>query len=135
LSILIHATEDPDRILAAISGRLEIPSHEFKLEQLLGHFKNPVLRASFEARGKEAEKIAQRITAALPEEDYRKLKADAQSYLQEGAIHFRLDRDFMVAGEVRLSSTDPFKIELRLAPQRVSVPLVELLELIRSGAE
>jgi RNA binding exosome subunit len=133
LSVLIHATEDADRILAASGAYLKISSEEFRSEELIGHFKNPVARLSYQASDEEADRIARHIATALTEEDYQTLRKSVENDPEQKAIHFRINRDALISGKVRLNSTDPFKIEFRPRRYSVDTRLVETLECIRSA--
>lgn len=113
LTYFVHETEDPERIRAAVSDLLSLPS-AVVYEKLSGHFGNAILRGKVHLNGDEAGTAFRRVVAALPRSLRESVAAEIGSFLDEhSALFLRLDKQALVSGTLSLGSGDPVRLKVK----------------------
>ncbi len=110
LRVFAHATEDPERVLAAVRNVLpseSVDSLVFKRSSLTGHHGNPIVL--FEARVKErrsVQTVFAKLCSGLGLMDKQALADEITRHLDRGNLYLRLDKQSAFLGELRLGSVD-----------------------------
>ena len=119
IRVFAHATEDTEKVLAAVRHTLPEVLGEsvvFKKTALTGHHGN--LIALFEAKLEDRQLLPaalQRIGSGLTALDKETLDAELKLHLEKGNLYLRFDKQQAFLGELRFSSNDPihFKIHFK----------------------
>ncbi len=114
-----HATEDPEKVLAALRNILPLDTTGtivFAKSGLSGHYRNPI--TLFETRIKDrklAQAAFEKLAAGLGVLDKELLGSELMQHLERGNLYLRLDKQSAYLGEIRLGQTDPihFKIHFK----------------------
>ena len=113
VSYFVHLTEDPDRLTAAvldILGTSAAPDSE----ELLGHHGNRILRVTFALDGEEASSALRALASRLDPEARAKLLDELQDLIDEhSALHFRLDKQSVFGGRVKLGGKETIKVKVK----------------------
>jgi RNA-binding protein len=119
IRVFAHATEDTEKVLAAVRHSLPEVLGEsvvFKKTALTGHHGNPIVlcEAKLEDR-KMLPAVLQRIGSGLTALDKETLDSELKLHLEKGNLYLRLDKQQAFLGELRFSSNDPihFKIHFK----------------------
>ena len=116
LRVFAHATEDPERVLAAIRNVLpseSVDSVVFKRSVLSGHHGNPIVL--FEARVKDrklVQAVFAKLCSGLGLMDKEVLAGEISGHLERGNLYLRLDKQSAFLGEVRLGSVDSVHVRV-----------------------
>ena len=116
LRVFAHATEDPERVLAAVRNVLpseSVDSVVFKRSSLAGHHGNPIVL--FEARVKDrrlVQAVFAKLCSGLGLMDKQVLAGEISGHLERGNLYLRLDKQSAFLGEVRLGSVDPVHVRV-----------------------
>jgi RNA binding exosome subunit len=114
VNLVLHATEDGERVLQAIQDVLLVPSERFSSSPSEGHYKNRILLLKAILSSQEAGKLARRIISLLNSTDREQLSSFLHEYSDEkGNLYIRLDKQRMCQGRVSLSETDAIRIRFR----------------------
>ncbi len=110
-SCFIHATEDEERVLRALTSLL--PEELRRLDSLplrkslaYGFYGNPILLLRLEFNGEEANKIVMHIFSSMLSEDLRYILEDFESRFAKGRLYLRFDKQEAYYGTIKLSSGD-----------------------------
>jgi RNA-binding protein len=113
VSYLVHATEDDERLKAAVAKALGMEG-EPEVEALEGHFGNRIERVRFHVIGKEATELVGRFGKALPEGVRREVLANIEAGMDEhSSLFLRLDKQAMMEGRLALGSADPVRVKVK----------------------
>ena len=115
IDIILHATEDVDKVLGSISNVLDIDTGDFTITKTEGHYHNPILRVLATLRGKRAAHILARIRSRLSYDDLQYLSSTLKSRINGSALYIRLSKQDIIHGEIVLQDTDAIRL-------RISVP-------------
>ena len=114
INIVLHATEDEDRVLKAIEDVLLVPSERFSSSPSEGHYKNKILLQRAILSSHEAGSLAKRVISLLNSADREHLSRLVHEYSDEkGNLYIRLDKQRMCQGRVSLSETDAIRIRFK----------------------
>ena len=117
--VFAHATEDAEKVLAAVRNILPVELGEsvvFQKTCLTGHHGNPIVL--FEAKLTDKQVlpgVLEKIGAGLPVLDKETLDSDLKLHLEKRNLYLRFDKQSAYQGEVRFSQNDPihFKIHFK----------------------
>jgi RNA binding exosome subunit len=117
--VFAHATEDSEKVLAAVRNLLPLELNEsvvFQKTQLTGHHGNPIILFETKLEDKQAlSSVLQKIGAGLTSLDKEQLDIDMKTHLEKRNLFLRFDKQSAFQGEVRFSQNDPihFKIHFK----------------------
>lgn len=114
VNLLLHGTEDANKVLQSIQNTLSIPSERFSITQSEGHFKNKIMLVKASLPTQEAGGLAHRIMSLLNSADRDRLSSSLEEYLDEkGSLYLRLDKQRICQGKVSLSEADAVRIRFK----------------------
>jgi RNA binding exosome subunit len=116
LRVFAHATEDLDKVLAAVRNILAAESVDtvrFEKSNLTGHHGNPIVL--FETRIKErktVQTVLEKLSQGLPVLDKESLNSEIMQHLNKGNLYLRLDKQSAYLNAFRLGSADPIHLRI-----------------------
>lgn len=116
IDIVVHATEDKQKITNTVLSTLEI-SHPNKFEEIEyeGHWGNKILRLTAEIKQKDAQTLIKKILRSLSFIDKENLLDNLEKYIDEkGNLYLRLDKQKMCKHKISLSESEGVKIKFRI---------------------
>jgi RNA binding exosome subunit len=115
VSYLVHATEDGDRIEAAVLGCFGSLGGA-KEEVMEGHFGNKIVRVSHHVTGEDAGRAFATVVSKMDPGLRRQLRDELGKHLDEhSAFYVRFDKQGLIEGRLGLTDSDP--IRLRVKPR------------------
>ena len=116
IDIVVHATEDKNRITNSVLSTLEI-SHTVKFKEIEyeGHWGNKIFRLTTEIKKKDAQTLIKKILMSLSFIDKENLLNNLDKYIDEkGNLHLRLDKQRICKNKISLSETEGVKIKFKI---------------------
>ena len=116
VTYLLHATEDPERVSAAVAEMLSAGATA-QVDDLRGHYGNRISRVRIHLTGDDAQKAFDRIKSHLGGEQKAELVGNLGRYLDEhAALFLRFDKQRLVRGSLSLESSDPVRDKVKPRP-------------------
>ena len=115
ISAIVHATEDVDRVLRALSRVFPEGSLPSKAEtrKFDGHYGNDIRIVDLSIRGPPARSFLKYLWKSLPSFDRASILEALDKHLDpSGGLHLRLDKEEVFRGTLRMKDQDPIKIHL-----------------------
>ncbi len=114
INLVLHATEDEDRVLKAIEDVLLVQSKRFSSSYSEGHFKNRIVLQKAILSSNEAGSLAKRVISLLSSSEREHLSRLVHEYSDEkGNLYIRLDKQRICQGRVSLSESDAIRIRFK----------------------
>jgi RNA-binding protein len=117
VSIIIHATEDKNKILESICDIFCIDANRFRHTELIGHWGNRISLLTGNLESAEANRLVKKILLSLSSVEKNQLLSSSHSFIDEkGNLYLRLDKQRICQKRISLSERD--SIRLRFKPAR-----------------
>ncbi|MFL6393089.1 MAG: RNA-binding domain-containing protein, partial [Nitrososphaeraceae archaeon] len=114
INIVVHATEDENKILHSLFDVLSIPSEKFSYSFSEGHWGNKILVLTATIDGQVAKDLILKIISLLNSVDRYHLSNFFDKYVDEkGNLYIRLDKQRICKGRISLSERDSIRIRFR----------------------
>jgi len=132
LRVCAHATEDPEKVLAAAHSLLPtelIDTVIFKKTSLTGYHGNSI--TLFETKIKDKNTVHQlfgKLVNSLSILDKELLNSEIQQHIEKGNLYIRLDKQSACLGRIRLHSIDPIHLRIHFKKHKPE----EVVEICRS---
>ena len=132
IQVIVHATEDLQKILGAFKDVFDVDSELFSSQTVQGHFENPIILLSCKLRKKIAKKFVQILISKMPKEDLQTMREDIDSICDGSSLHVRISKQSLVRGKVEIADIDPVKLKI-YTPVYVQKDLVKTYAEILNG--
>jgi RNA-binding protein len=114
INIVVHATENENKILYSLYNILSIPSEKFTSLVSDGHWGNKILILTATIDGQVAKELILKIISMLNSVDRYHLSNFFDRYVDEkGNLYIRLDKQRICKGRISLSDSDSIRIRFR----------------------
>jgi RNA-binding protein len=134
ISVVIHATEDKDKVISKIVKVLSLNSAKFQEFNTRGHWGNQIILLNISLGQTLAGKILNTIYTSLGNNKKTAfLSSLEQSIDEKYNLHVRIDKQSICREEISLSDQDSIKIKFRPSKFRQSNKSETYRELLSSG--
>ena len=114
ISVIIHATENQDKILQSINDVLYISPDRFSSTSSEGHWGNKILLLTAVIGSTEASSLIATLLSKLNKIDRHSLADFFDNYIdKKGNLYIRLDKQRVCQGRTSLSDNDSIRIRFR----------------------
>jgi len=134
ISVVIHATEDKDKVISKIVKVLSLNSARFQEFNTRGHWGNQIVLLNLSMGQTLAGKILKTIYTSLGDDKKTVfLSSLEQSMDEKYNLYVRIDKQSICREEISLSDQDSIKIKFRPSKFRQSNKSETYRELLSSG--
>lgn len=126
--VIIHATEDKEKILDSIEELFEITKQEFVEEKLAGHFGNPILLLKARLSKKRAEYFVKKLISRISKLQLNEFLQEIDTHFEDSSLFLRVGKQEMIRKLVSLQQNDAVKI-------KISIPIYKKKEIIKTYLE
>ena len=130
--IIIHATEDKEKILDAIDELFEIKKQEFVEEKLAGHFGNPILLLKARLSKKRAENFIKRLISRISKLQLNEFLQEIDTHFEDSSLFLRVNKQEMIRKSVNLQQNDAVKIKISIPVYKKDKITKTYLEILKS---
>ena len=112
IQVIIHATEDSEKILKSFSDIFNIEQDKFKIQSLTGHFENPILVISLAIKKIIAEKFMAKLFSKMNKNDKDSISANLEEDITNSGLKIRISKQKLIRGKIVLEHEDAIKITI-----------------------
>ena len=112
INLILHATEDEKKVFEGLENIFQIEQKDFQVEQVPGHFNNPILLISAKLKKRDAKKFLKHFCENLNRDDFDDVYENVEEYVTSAGLSLRLSKQEMVSGILRISREDAIKINI-----------------------
>lgn len=112
IQLIVHATEDLEKILATFKETFDIDREDFDMQNLTGHFENPIIMLHAKIKKKKAQFFVKKLVASIPREQIDTIIEDLENRYEDSTLYLRIGKQSLVKGEIVLSDKEPVKIKI-----------------------
>ena len=112
IDTILHATEDIDRILKCFLENFNLEQEKFNIQNLTGHFNNPITLLSINLKKKEAEEFIRNLLTKISKSDFDEIYENVGELISSSGLKFKIDKQKMLYGKIILEQRDAIKINI-----------------------
>ena len=112
IQVIIHATEDLEKIFAAFKETFDVGKEEFAMQDLAGHFENPIILLHSKIKKKKAQFFVKKLVTLMPREQISTIIEDLENRYDDSTLYLRISKQSLVRGKISLSDKEPVKIKI-----------------------
>ena len=112
IEVILHATEDIKKIFDAFSEFFEINEKVFAVEELTGHFNNPITIIRAKITKKQSKKFFEKLISEIPKEQINDLIDNLENRIQNSNLHLRIGKQEFVNRQITMQEEDPVKLKI-----------------------
>ena len=112
INLILHATENKNKVLEQLENVFEIEQKKFQVEQVPGHFNNPILLISSKLKKKIAEKFVKILFSKIKKDDFQEIYQNVDEYVTSSGLSLRLSKQKMISEILTVSKEDAIKINI-----------------------
>lgn len=112
IDVIVHATEDISKIFQSFEGVLNLKEDDFTLEEVEGHYKNPIIILKAKIVKKQAQNLMSKILELLPVEQINELTEEIEERTDDSRFHMRLDKQELIKGNLIINEKETIKLKI-----------------------
>ncbi|PXF23583.1 MAG: exosome protein [Thaumarchaeota archaeon] len=110
IEIIVHATEDYQKISDSLCDIFEIESSEITKKEFSGHFGNPILMLHIQMKNKRAEGLIKKLISTISRDDVKDLLAGMDERISDSTLYLRFSKQNFVKKTLTFQEKDPVRI-------------------------
>ena len=112
INLILHSTENENKILEKLESIFCIEQKNFQIEEIPGHFNNPILLISSKLKKKSAEKFVHIFFTKIKKTDFQKIFDNVEDYVISSGLSLRISKQKLISEVVTISKEDAIKINI-----------------------
>ena len=110
IELILHATEDFQKIVEPLNDLFEIEDDEITKREVPGHFGNPILMLHMDLKKKRAEKFIKKLVSIIPAYMVTNILENIEERIFESSLYIRFSKQDFVKKFLTLEEKDPIRI-------------------------
>ena len=112
INLILHATENENKVLESLDNVFGVEQKDFQIEQVPGHFNNPILLISSKLKKKYAEKFIKVFFSKMKKDDFEEVFENVEDYVTSSGLNLRISKQKLVSENLTMSKEDAIKINI-----------------------
>jgi len=112
IGMILHATEDYQKISGALYDMFGIEKDDIFLGKLSGHFGNPILMLSIEMKKKHAEGFLKKMISLISKTQMTDMMENLEGRINDATLYLRFSKQKFVEKTLVFEEKDPVRISI-----------------------
>ncbi|MDC0203471.1 hypothetical protein OAJ88_00260 [Candidatus Nitrosopelagicus sp.] len=112
INLILHATEDENKVIEELEKKFGIEQKDFVIEQIPGHFNNPILLISSKLKRKSAHNFVSLFFSKMKKDEFQEIFDDVEDFVTSSGLSLRISKQKLISGILTLSKEDTIKINI-----------------------
>ena len=112
INLILHATENENKILEVLENVFDIEQKNFQIEQVSGHFSNQILLISSKLKKKNAQDFIKIFFSKIKKSDFQDIFDNVENYVTSSGLSLRISKQKLVSEAITISKEDAIKINI-----------------------
>ena len=109
---ILHATENESKVLEKLEDVFGIEQKNFQIEEIPGHFNNPILLISSKLKKKSAQDFVRVFFSKIKKTDYHEIFDNVEDYVISSGLNLRVSKQKLISEILTISKEDAVKINI-----------------------
>ena len=112
INLILHATENEKKVFEELENNFQIEQSEFQVEEVSGHFNNPILLISSKLKRKTAQNFVSLFFSKMKKEEFEEIFNYVEDYVTSSGLSLRISKQKLMSGILAMSKEDTIKINI-----------------------
>ena len=112
ISVILHATEDSEKIFRMFFENFGLSREVFKIENLTGHFNNPITIVEIILKKKNSKEFLKKFFEKMKKDDFDEIYENVENKISNSSLQIKISKQKMIQGEIVLHDTNAIKINI-----------------------
>ena len=112
INLILHATENKNKVLEKLESIFGIEQKKFQIEEIPGHFNNPILLISSKLKKKSAQDFVRVFFSKIKKTDYHEIFDNIEDYVISSGLNLRVSKQKLISEILTISKEDAIKINI-----------------------
>ena len=112
INLILHATENEKKVFEELENNFQIEQSDFQVEEVSGHFNNPILLISSKLKRKTAQNFVSLFFSKMKKEEFDEIFNYVENYVTSSGLSLRISKQKLMSGILALSREDTIKINI-----------------------
>ena len=112
INLILHATENENRVLEILEDVFHIEQKKFQIEEVPGHFNNPILLVSSKLKKKSAQDFVNVFFLKMKKDEFQEIFDNVEDYVTSSGLNLRISKQRLISEILTLSKEDSIKINI-----------------------
>ena len=112
INLILHATENENKILEILEDVFHIEQKKFQIEEVPGHFNNPILLVSSKLKKKSAQDFVSIFFSKMKKDEFQEIFDNVEDYVTSSGLNLRISKQRLISEILTLSKEDSIKINI-----------------------
>tara|TARA_B110000196_G_scaffold38280_1_gene28804 strand:- start:3 stop:419 length:417 start_codon:yes stop_codon:yes gene_type:complete len=112
INLILHATENEKKILEKLEDVFDIEQKNFQIEEIPGHFNNPIILISSKLKKKSAENFVKVFFSKIKKTDFQEIFDNVEDYVTSSGLVLRVSKQKLISEVLTISKEDSIKINI-----------------------
>ena len=112
INLILHATENEKKILEKLEDVFGIEQENFQIEEIPGHFNNPIILISSKLKKKLAENFVKIFFSKIKKTDFQEIFDNVEDYVTSSGLVLRVSKQKLISEVLAISKEDSIKINI-----------------------
>ncbi len=112
INLILHATENENKVLESLENVFGVEQKDFQIEQVPGHFNNPILLISSKLKKKNAQNFIKLLFSKMKKDDFEEVFENVEDYVTSSGLNLRISKQKLVSENLTMSKEDAIKINI-----------------------
>ena len=90
INLILHATENENKVLESLENVFDVDQENFQIEQVPGHFNNPILLISSKLKKKNAQNFIKLFFSKMKKDDFEQVFENVEDYVTSAGLNLRI---------------------------------------------
>ena len=112
INLILHATENENKVFESLENVFGVEQKDFQIEQVPGHFNNPILLITSKLKKKNAENFIKVFFSKMKKDDFEEVFENVEDYVTSSGLNLRISKQKLVSENLTMSKEDAIKINI-----------------------
>jgi len=114
IEVIIHATDDFEKIVNSLVNIFNLNPDDFKIENLTGHFENPIIMLKLIIKKKIAEEFLSTLFSKMRKNDIKKISDTLEEQITNVGLKIKISKQSLIINKIILDDKDAIKITITI---------------------
>ncbi len=112
IQVIIHATEDSQKIFDSFKQSFDVDEDDFTIQKLQGHYDNPIALVNGKIKKKKATSLVKNLISSIPKKEIDEIIEDLENRCDGSGLYMRISKQSLVEGKIEPAADDPIKLKI-----------------------